>query len=83
LRSKNLWASNPKYLVKTIAKNNQELAVQYEAAFEKLYLHNDATAVFELAKRILEPVGGTLFEGYSRQAPKDWRRSLAPADSKK
>jgi hypothetical protein len=80
LRSKNLWASHPKYLVKTLAKHDPQLAREYESAFEKLFKNNDSTELFALAEKILAPTGGALFAGFSRNAPKEWRLSSEPTN---
>ena len=46
---------------------------RFADAFETAFTSDDATAVIRLCEDVLEPDGGFLFDGYTRDAPKEWR----------
>ena len=44
---------------------------RFAEAFETAFTSDDATAVIRLCEDVLERDGGFLFEGYTRDAPKE------------
>lgn len=46
---------------------------RFAEAFETAFTSDDATAVIGLCEDVLKPEGGFLFDGDTRDAPKEWR----------
>jgi hypothetical protein len=72
-RSRRVWSAKGKAIPRRLNAIDVSFAGRYIDSFESLFLKNHATAVIELAKEILEPDGGFLFEGHRLEAPESWR----------
>lgn len=71
-RARGCWAGSGKSLHRRLQHLDPELALRFEKAFGALY-RGDHRPVVELAEAVLAPYGGRLFEGYTSEAPPDWR----------
>lgn len=73
LRSQNQWSAKGKSIPRRLMSVDPEFHNRFADAFETAFTSNDVTAVFRLCEDVLEPDGGFLFDGYIRDAPKEWR----------
>lgn len=68
-RSRRGWTGTGKSILKRMRKADPAMARRYSESFEELFSTGQTTRVIELAKEILAPFGGFLFEGYRRDVP--------------
>lgn len=73
LRSQSLWSAKGKSIPRRLMSVDPEFHSRFAEAFETAFTSDDATAVIRLCEDVLEPDGGILFDGYTRDAPKEWR----------
>ncbi|WP_323766183.1 nucleotidyltransferase domain-containing protein [Marinovum sp.] len=73
LRSRGLWSAKGKSIPRRLRRVDPEFQQRATEAFEAAILAEDTDPVIRLCENVLEPDGGFLFEGYTRQAPKEWR----------
>lgn len=69
LRSRCGWTGTGKTVLKRMRKVDPTLARRYADSFEELFSTGQTARVIDLAKDILAPYGGFLFEGYRRDVP--------------
>lgn len=72
-RSRNQWSAKGKSIPRRLMELDPNFHRRFTEAFEVAFAENDPNAVIRLTEFVLEPDGGFLFDGYSRDAPKDWR----------
>lgn len=72
LRAGGHWTGHSKQLIRRLKLANPELAARYVQAFSKAY-KGDFRSLFTLANDILQPLGGTNWEGYYAAANEAWR----------
>ncbi len=72
LRTRGEWSGHSKSLGRLLAQNHPEFANRFEAAFKDA-VHCKLEGLIALTEEVLAPYQGTLFEGYKRSAPADWR----------
>jgi hypothetical protein len=72
-RSNRSWAGTGKAVLRRMKKQDPAFARRFADAFDMLFAEGQSTKVVELAKELLAPVGGFLFEGYRRDVSPDWR----------
>lgn len=73
LRSQNLWSAKGKSIPRRLMSVDPEFHVIFAEAFEAAFTKEDTTPVIRLCESVLKPDGGFLFQGYTRDAPKEWR----------
>jgi hypothetical protein len=76
LRAQDKWSASGKTLPLVIRKTSVEMGTALSEAFAHLFCNGEPKGVIEITESILEPYGGLVFDGYSRTAPKDWRKEL-------
>lgn len=72
-RSQNQWSAKGKSIPRRLMNLDPKFHRRFTEAFEAAFAKNDTTAVIRLSEYVLEPDGGFLFDGYSRDAPENWR----------
>lgn len=73
LRSQNQWSAKGKSIPRRLMSVDAEFHKRFAEAFDVAFTSEDTTAVIRLCEHVLEPDGGFLFQGYTRDAPKEWR----------
>lgn len=69
------WSASRKHILRQLLKLDPQLGQRWIDVFEKAY-KGDRQELITLAEEILKPYGGFLFDGYRRNAPKEWKISL-------
>lgn len=77
LRSQNQWSAKGKSIPRRLMSVDPEFHKRFAEAFEVAFTRDDTTDVIRLCEHVLEPDGGFLFQGYTRDAPKEWRMTDA------
>ena len=72
-RSRRNWAGTGKAIVRRMKKQDPLFARRFSDAFDTLFTEGQSTKVVDIAKELLEPAGGFLFEGYRRDVSPAWR----------
>lgn len=72
-RSQNKWCASGKNILPFLKKQDYDLASSYRDAFDDVFKHGRTQSLDKLVRKILEPYGGLLWEGYRADAPKEWR----------
>ncbi|MEO9652440.1 MAG: nucleotidyltransferase domain-containing protein [Roseobacter sp.] len=72
-RSQSQWSAKGKSIPRRLMSVDPEFHNRFAEAFETAFTSVDATAVIRLCEDVLEPDGGFLFDGYTRDALKEWR----------
>lgn len=72
-RSRRSWAGTGKAIVRRMKRQDPIFARRFSEAFENLFCEGQSNKVVEIAKDLLEPAGGFLFEGYRRDVSPTWR----------
>ncbi|MBW4964268.1 nucleotidyltransferase domain-containing protein [Sulfitobacter sp. CW3] len=73
LRSQSQWSAKGKSIPRRLMGVDPEFHQSVTDAFEAAFIKEDTDPVIRLCERVLERDGGFLFEGYTREAPKEWR----------
>jgi len=68
-RGRRGWTGTGKSILKRMRKADPAMVRRYSESFEELFNTGQTARVIELAKDILAPYGGFLFEGYRRDVP--------------
>jgi ribosomal protein S18 acetylase RimI-like enzyme/predicted nucleotidyltransferase len=74
-RAQGMWSASRKHIPRRLEKTNPELSKRWNQAFEKAY-QGERGELIALAAEILAPHGGLFFDGYRREAPKEWRKPV-------
>ncbi|MEM5478058.1 nucleotidyltransferase domain-containing protein [Pacificibacter sp. AS14] len=72
-RSQNQWSAKGKSIPRRLMSVDPEFYQRFTDAFENAFTKEDTASVIHLCERVLEPDGGFLFQGYIREAPREWR----------
>lgn len=72
-RSRRMWSASGKAIPRRLAQASPSLAQDYECCFAQLFEQGQCEAVVALAKDLLKPDGGLLFDSYRSTAPSNWR----------
>jgi len=72
--TQNKWQANGKAIIQYLKKENYDLAETYRDAFDEVFKRNHTQQLEVLVKKILEPYGGLLWEGYRADAPSEWKK---------
>ena len=75
-RANNKWQASGKAILSILKKQDYDLASLYRDAFEGVFKHSDVEPLELLVQQILAPFGGLIWEGYSAEAPIEWRKGL-------
>lgn len=73
-RAQNKWQADGKAIIQYLKKENYDLAETYRDAFDEVFKRNHTQQLEVLVKKILEPYGGLLWEGYRADAPTEWKK---------
>lgn len=73
LRSQNQWSAKGKSIPRRLHSVDPEFHERFTEAFETAFVKEDVGSIIRLCEGVLEPDGGFLFEGYIRDAPREWR----------
>jgi len=76
-RANRRWSARGKAIPRRLKQVDERLGAELDHGFAEMFSKGDAGPVIDLAKRILAPYGGLLFEGYRSEAPREWRREPA------
>ena len=71
-RTKRMWSASRKHIPRQMLKLDPQFGKQWVQAFEKAYM-GDYSNLITFTEELLKPYGGLLFDGYKRNAPKEWR----------
>lgn len=74
LRTNGQWSAAGKHIPRALNKYSPEMAYKFLEAFKILYTSEMTYSVIALAEEILRDFGGTLFDGYYKEAPARFRR---------
>lgn len=74
-RAQGRWSAFAKHIPRRMQKLDPVFAEAWNRAFDAAFAgHNEELIV--LAENILTSYGGCIFDGYRRDAPKEWRKAL-------
>jgi hypothetical protein len=73
LRASGRWSAKGKAAIHALAAHEPRMALRFERDFGALFSNGRRQQVLGLINDILAPHGGRLLEGFTRQAPPDWR----------
>ncbi|MRX72420.1 nucleotidyltransferase domain-containing protein [Bacillus lacus] len=65
LRSNRKWTGSSKWIVRSLAHYDEELANEFVEAFDAYYKTNDIAKIVRLTDKVLKPFDGRYFEGFS------------------
>lgn len=77
LRSRNQWSATGKTIPRRLMSVDPEFHQYFTDAFETAFIKEETGPIIRLCERVLEPDGGFLFEGYTREAPREWRMPVS------
>jgi predicted nucleotidyltransferase len=72
-RANNKWSASGKSIVRYLEADNALLAQEYSKAFDEVFQHGQTKALEKLVKKIVEPFGGLLWDGFKSDGPKESR----------
>lgn len=72
-RSRGLWSAKGKQIPRRLREVDPAVADEFVAAFRQVLENATPDPVVQLCERLLAPVGGWLFSGYTLDAPPQWR----------
>ncbi len=72
LRGRGLWSGQGKSLGRLLRKADINFSERFETAYSKAF-QGELLDVRAFSEDVLNSYGGRYFEGYRRQAPKDWK----------
>ena len=78
LRTRLAWSASNKWIPRRLHAVDPRFAERFERAYLRLCQHGHAEALINLASEVLTPEGGPLFDGYTVDAPSEWRRVRSP-----
>lgn len=67
------WIGFGKHAARQLRRTSPHFASSYKKAFDILLATNNPTPLIRLADKILEPIGGRLFDGHRQDAPRSFR----------
>jgi GNAT superfamily N-acetyltransferase len=70
-RAQKKWCASGKSIIRYLKIDNPDLALEFTKSFEALFQAGDAAGVESVVKKILEPYGGFLWDGFKSNAPKE------------
>ena len=73
LRSRQLWSARGKSIPRRLDAVAPGMGAVFGEAFRQTFTNGATDRVFALCEEVLAPDGGWLFEGYTLQAPAEWR----------
>lgn len=65
LRTNRKWLGSSKWVVRSLKEYNEGFAENFVEAFDSFYKNGNKKQVIHMVEEILEPFGGTYFEGFS------------------
>ena len=77
LRTRGAWAATAKWIPKQLRAVDPGTEAAFSGAFEAFFSRDDSAPLIDFAERALAPLGGFLFDGWTRELPP--RRPVASA----
>ena len=74
-RAQGRWSASGKHIPRRMSKLDKAFSEKWVSAFSSAFVGQTGELI-QLTKEILNLYGGILFDGYRRDAPRDWRKSL-------
>ncbi len=72
-RANNKWRASGKSIIRYLEADNTPLAQEYSQAFNHVFMYGQTKALEKLVKKIVEPFGGLLWDGFKSDGPKESR----------
>lgn len=72
-RANNKWCASGKSIIRYLEADNKPLAQEYSKAFNHVFMYGQTKALEKLVKKIVEPFGGLLWDGFKSDGPKESR----------
>ncbi|HEX8686719.1 MAG TPA: hypothetical protein VF654_09455, partial [Pyrinomonadaceae bacterium] len=69
-RARGLWSAHSKTVPRRLRQTDAAFAEKFLRAFDALFTEKRPEPAAALVAEMLEPFGGTLFEGFHKDAPK-------------
>jgi ribosomal protein S18 acetylase RimI-like enzyme/predicted nucleotidyltransferase len=76
-RAQDRWSASGKHIPRRMQKLDPSFAESWVKAFNAA-LSGKTIEIIALAENVLSKYGGYIFDGYRRDAPKEWRKALPP-----
>lgn len=73
-RARGEWSAKGKQIPRQLSHSDPAMATRFADAFHALFAGAETIPAIRLAEDILGHHGGLLFDGFRRDAPRDWRR---------
>lgn len=73
LRSRGRWLGSGKTLPRLVRLAAPDVSSSLEQGFDTFFRCGERAQAIAAVQRVLEPLGGEIFEGYRADAPADWR----------
>jgi hypothetical protein len=74
-RAQGQWSASGKHIPRRIQKLDPAFASKWTAAFDSAF-EGETNKLVQLVEDVLNKFDGYVFDGYRRDAPKDWRKPL-------
>ncbi len=72
------WSASGKHIPRRMHKLDPAFAEKWVRSFDMAF-GGDTVALIKLTETVLDKFGGYIFDGYRRDAPKDWKKALPQA----
>lgn len=72
-RANNKWCASGKSIVRYLEQDNPKFAQEFIQSFDDIFKTGNSTALEILVKKILQPFGGLLWDGFKSEGPKESR----------
>lgn len=72
-RAQGQWSATAKHIPRRMYKLDPDFTKLWEHAFDRAFC-GKSSELIELTEKVLKDYGGYIFDGYRRDAPKDWKK---------
>lgn len=72
-RAQKKWCASGKSLIRLLEKENPSLAQEFIESFDHVFSSGKTEKLNALVKKIIDPYGGYLWNGFRADAPEDWK----------
>lgn len=77
-RAQGKWSASDKHIPRRMQKLDPAFAQTWVQAFDMAF-GGDARALIRMTETVLDQFGGAIFDGYRRDAPREWKKALPPS----
>ena len=77
LRSRQLWSARGKWIPRRLKEEDSSFAEEFLRGMSNAFQREGIEELLAVIEKELDNVGGSLFEGYRLDAPKEWREKTA------